>query len=428
MVSWHRLRASLVLGAITIFFALATATPALAVPTALVVNGRPLQPDVPPVCENGRLLVPLRTAAEALGATVTYDATARTVTVKKQGALITLGVGAAWARAGDQTLTLEVPAQVAGGRVLVPLRFLGEALGAYVSWNPVAQAVYLSDSLLGLPGWSQPLGGTPPVVFRDGEEAGVRLLCPTAGFVTAEACVDITARVQTAFTELIAVVEKEGERSDQPVAVRNGLATGRVWLPFGPGDYRVTLCSPPENDTLAGRVQFRVRNLGRTELRYLVPTDWIDWDHPEILKLARQLKRDKPWETVLAVHDWVAKEITYDTAAARLPRIPHKRASEVLFTRSGVCEDFSRLFAALCRANGIPAAVVRGLARQENEPWPPQPNHAWNEVLVNGRWITVDVTWDAGHLDDGRFNREFRRDYFDPDPTRFALTHRKSAL
>lgn len=427
MRSWHRLLVFFTLCATTAGIALATATPALAIPAALVVNGRPVQPDVPPVCENGRLLVPLRTAAEALGATVTYDAAARTVTVNRNGTLIILGVGAAWARAGDRNLPLEVPAQVASGRVLVPVRFLAEALSGYVSWNPVAQAVYLSDSLLGLPGWSQPLGSTPPVVYRDGEEAGVRLLCPAAGLVTAEACVDITARVQTAFAELVAVVEKAGERSDQPLTVRNGLVAGRVWLPFGPGDYRVTLCSPPQDDTLSGLVQFRVRNLGRTELRYLAPTDWIDWDHPEILKLARELKRDKPWETVLAVHDWVAQEITYDTAAARLPRIPPKRASEVLLTRSGVCEHFSRLFAALCRANGIPAAVVRGFARQENEPWPLQPNHAWNEVLINGRWITVDVTWDAGHLDDGRFSREFSRDYFDPDPARFALTHRKSA-
>lgn len=427
MVSWYRPLFSFTLWVTVIFVALATAMPALASPAALVVNGRPLKPDIPPVCENGRLLVPLRTAAEALGATVTYDAAARTVTVKKQGTLITLGVGAAWARVGNQTFTLEVPAQVAGGRVLVPVRFLGEVLGAYVSWNPVAQIVYLSDSLLGLPGWSQPLGSTPPVLYRDGEAAGVRLLCPTAGLVTAEACVGITARVQTAFPELIAVVEKAGERSDQPLPVRNGLVAGRVWLPFGPGDYRVTLCSPPQDDTLSGLVEFRVRNLGQTELRYLAPTDWIDWDHPEILKLARELKRDKPLETVLAIHDWVAKEITYDTAATRLPRIPPKQASEVLLTRSGVCEHFSCLFAALCRANGIPAAVVRGFARQENEPWPLRPNHAWNEVLINGRWLTVDVTWDAGHLDDGRFSREFSRDYFDPDPARFALTHRKSA-
>lgn len=48
---------------------------------SIVVNGRPIQSDVPPQNVNGRVMVPIRFVAEALGASVGYDPATRTVTV-----------------------------------------------------------------------------------------------------------------------------------------------------------------------------------------------------------------------------------------------------------------------------------------------------------------------------------------------------------
>lgn len=107
-----------------------------------------------------------------------------------------------------------------------------------------------------------------------------------------------------------------------------------------------------------------------------------------------------------------------------------RKASDVLRERLGVCEHYSRLAAALLRAAGIPARVIHGYARRETEAWHDvlkgEPNHAWNEVFVGGRWLVMDVTWDAGFVESNRFVRSFSRKYFGPDPAVFAETHLKT--
>lgn len=50
--------------------------------------------------------------------------------------------------------------------------------------------------------------------------------------------------------------------------------------------------------------------------------------------------------------------------------------------------------------------------------------HAWNQVWVDGRWLTFDATWNAGHIRDGRFVPKLSHDYFDLPEEVFARTHR----
>lgn len=47
----------------------------------IVVNGRPIATDVPPQNVNGRVMVPIRFVAEALGANVGWDGNTQTVTI-----------------------------------------------------------------------------------------------------------------------------------------------------------------------------------------------------------------------------------------------------------------------------------------------------------------------------------------------------------
>ena len=51
----------------------------------IVVNGRPVTTDVPPQIIDGRVMVPIRFVSEALGATVSWDASQRTVVVSGGG-------------------------------------------------------------------------------------------------------------------------------------------------------------------------------------------------------------------------------------------------------------------------------------------------------------------------------------------------------
>ncbi len=103
---------------------------------SVLVNGSVLTGDVAPFIQDGRVLVPMRAIFEALGANVTWDASTQTVTATEGDTSVSLVVGQNTATVGEETDTLDVPAQiVGGGTVVVPLRFVSEAMGAQVSWE-----------------------------------------------------------------------------------------------------------------------------------------------------------------------------------------------------------------------------------------------------------------------------------------------------
>jgi len=96
-----------------------------------------------PVIQNGRTMVPLRAVADMLGATVDWDQQAQRVSLKKGGQDVVVNVGEGVASKDGVDVKLDTPAAVINGRVLVPLRFVGEALGVNVSWTGTPRAVVI---------------------------------------------------------------------------------------------------------------------------------------------------------------------------------------------------------------------------------------------------------------------------------------------
>lgn len=106
------------------------------------VNGEPVQfTGVPPQKIDGRVLVPLRGVMEKLGAYVSYQASTRTVVAQRGDVDIQLTLGQRRAMVNGREVMLDVPAMEYRGSTLVPLRFMGEALGADVRWDAVANSV-----------------------------------------------------------------------------------------------------------------------------------------------------------------------------------------------------------------------------------------------------------------------------------------------
>jgi len=103
---------------------------------AVFIDCKRIYFDVPPRLEEGRTLVPLRAFFEALGATVDWQEERKTVVAAKGNRSVELPVGAFSALVNGEELSLDVPAKIVEGRTLVPLRFVGEALGAEVQWDP----------------------------------------------------------------------------------------------------------------------------------------------------------------------------------------------------------------------------------------------------------------------------------------------------
>lgn len=164
----------------------------------------------------------------------------------------------------------------------------------------------------------------------------------------------------------------------------------------------------------------------------LVPSEMVESEHPEIIALAQQITQesDSDQEKSLKIHDWVAGNINYDAATFLSGGDRVDTALETLRGRLTDCDGYARLNIALHRAVGIKARIIVGsvIDIQSGESWTQvdldNPNHAWNEVFVDGRWITQDTTWDAGYIgSNNQFIRALSHEYYDPTPEAFARDH-----
>lgn len=105
------------------------------------LDGREIPLDVPAYLRQGRVMVPVRLAAQVFGARVEWDKAAGAVRVTAQGFTVTLFPGKATAQVGDLPVPLGAPAELVGGRVFIPLRAVAETLGASVSWDAASGRV-----------------------------------------------------------------------------------------------------------------------------------------------------------------------------------------------------------------------------------------------------------------------------------------------
>lgn len=92
---------------------------------------------------------------------------------------------------------------------------------------------------------------------------------------------------------------------------------------------------------------------------------------------------------IAAIHNYIAANYSYDNDfAANVKNGAVKDytpdTNKLVAQKTGVCYDFSVLFAAMCRSQDIPCAVVKGYYSNEY--------HAWNMVHTGGSWVAVDMT------------------------------------
>lgn len=88
----------------------------------------------PPQAQGSRIMVPIRGVFEKLGARLTWNAQAQTVTAVRGESTIVVTVGKNDATIDGNVAQVGTPPIIAEGRVMVPLRFLAQALGAKVEW------------------------------------------------------------------------------------------------------------------------------------------------------------------------------------------------------------------------------------------------------------------------------------------------------
>ena len=128
---------------------------------------------------------------------------------------------------------------------------------------------------------------------------------------------------------------------------------------------------------------------GRYRLASCVPASEVESavSPTQAAELCAGLTEDA--DKVVAIHNYIASHFTYDdgfaaqVAAGQVVNYTPD-AARTLETRTGICYDFSALFAAMCRSQGIPCAIATGYLSDAY--------HAWDMVYVDGDWVAVDMT------------------------------------
>jgi hypothetical protein len=115
------------------------------------VNGYQLVLDVPPFISEGKTLVPLRGVFEFLGANVSWDESKKEATITKDTLALVVPLNQDFALKNGEQIALDTPAQIVNGRVMIPVRFIAEALGEKVEWDPADYAVRITIGTADIP-------------------------------------------------------------------------------------------------------------------------------------------------------------------------------------------------------------------------------------------------------------------------------------
>lgn len=104
-------------------------------------NNRVSTIEAAPIISGGRTLVPVRAVAEALGAEVLWNDTTRTITIYKADKAVEMVIDKTTYTVNGEEKTMDCAPTIVNSRTLVPLRAVSEAFGKVVYWNDQKQIV-----------------------------------------------------------------------------------------------------------------------------------------------------------------------------------------------------------------------------------------------------------------------------------------------
>lgn len=109
------------------------------------INNNIIKFDTPAYIKGGVTLVPLRAITEALNGQVTWDGETQTVTITKDNTVVEITANSTTVLVDGEPVEINVPAEVTCSRTYLPLRFLAETLGFDVSWDGDNEIIDIDD-------------------------------------------------------------------------------------------------------------------------------------------------------------------------------------------------------------------------------------------------------------------------------------------
>lgn len=139
-----------------------------------LVDGKALDMDVSPTIIEDRTFLPIRFAAEPLGADVKWDPGPKKATVSLGASIIELWIGKNEALVNGKIQLIDegnpnVKPLILNDRTMLPLRFVAESLGCDVYWDPITKEAKISKEASSDLGWLPGLDIKPGTILPDFE-------------------------------------------------------------------------------------------------------------------------------------------------------------------------------------------------------------------------------------------------------------------
>jgi hypothetical protein len=159
---------------------------------SIVIDGSKLPSDVPALVSGDHVLVPLRGVFEQFGASVSYDESSAVATAALGATTVQVTVGSVQARINGRPATMDVAARELAGRVMIPLRFVAQALGVSVDYDASANTVVIVSGLR--PGSFAAYSGGPVYTNVTHTAPSVESVRPESGTIVGSQYPSIYAR------------------------------------------------------------------------------------------------------------------------------------------------------------------------------------------------------------------------------------------
>lgn len=170
--------------------------------------------------------------------------------------------------------------------------------------------------------------------------------------------------------------------------------------------------------------------------------------HLSATKLADKIATDfiTPEQQVKAVFYWVSQNIRYDLddfynpkqkrvqfryrneaeKQQKIQEIKNKIVDKTLNTRKAVCEGYAQTITKICTLLNIESEVIKGYVRNsfhDINKVRNNPNHAWNAIKINNKWIYIDATWAAGAVFNNKWRKKFNPYFYNIPKDKYFKTH-----
>lgn len=165
-------------------------------------------------------------------------------------------------------------------------------------------------------------------------------------------------------------------------------------LQLGDGEYNLAILENTTGTSFKFLKRLTVEATIENEFNvYLQPMQYNDWtSNVEFMNFVDELTVDANTnqEIIEVLYNYMINNFGYDynkaatVTSGYLPDI-----SLLLNEQIGICYDYAAIFSAALRYKGIPSKLVKGYTTYVSS------YHAWNEVLTDEGWVTVDLTVDA---------------------------------